>query len=125
MSKFFYFTLGLAVGFFIDSLRRNKQKHMLPNAAVSDFSQVSEEPLIAVLKEAVMEEEAAMKEHGSPDFLQAIKGIGPAYAQRLFDSGINSLKALANADSEELARVAKVRNPTQVSAWITQAKLAS
>ena len=53
--------------------------------------------------------------------LDDIKGIGPAYAQRLRDAGIDSVDDLANADAADLADEIEV-SEKRVSAWIDRAK---
>ncbi|MFB6105651.1 MAG: class III poly(R)-hydroxyalkanoic acid synthase subunit PhaC [Halobacteriaceae archaeon] len=56
----------------------------------------------------------------SPD-LQAVDGIGPAYAERLEAAGIATLADLAAADAEDVA--AAVDAPrSRVEDWITQAR---
>ena len=54
----------------------------------------------------------------SPDVL---KGIGPAYARRLADAGIETVGDLAVADVDEVAEAIDV-SPKRVSRWIDRAK---
>jgi len=57
---------------------------------------------------------------GSADDLTHIKGIGPAFAQRLTDAGISTFSELAAAESSD---VAEVSNTTESAAqrWIDDA----
>jgi len=55
------------------------------------------------------------------DDLTAIKGIGPVYAARLADAGIERFAALAAADAPALAEL--IDAPVaQLEEWITQAQ---
>lgn len=62
-------------------------------------------------------EEAA--EAGRP--LEDVKGIGPAYAERLRNVGVEDSAALATADAEELADETDL-SPKRVEGWIERAK---
>lgn len=53
--------------------------------------------------------------------LDDIKGIGPAYVQRLEDAGIGSVADLANADADELAERTDL-SAKRVGRWIERAK---
>lgn len=53
--------------------------------------------------------------------LDDIKGIGPAYVQRLEDAGIGSVADLANADADELAERTEL-SAKRVGRWIERAK---
>lgn len=52
--------------------------------------------------------------------LEQIDGIGPAYAERLSDAGIQSVSALATADAESLSEEIDV-SPSRIQKWIDQA----
>ena len=52
--------------------------------------------------------------------LTAIKGIGPAYSERLNAAGISSVAALADADAETVGEEINV-SPKTVSNWIDRA----
>lgn len=56
-----------------------------------------------------------------PDELEAIQGIGPAYARRLNDSGITTFSQLAEANPDDLREITGVTrwDPTE---WISQAR---
>jgi len=58
---------------------------------------------------------------GDDDPVDSIKGIGPAYAERLAGAGITSISALAAADPEELADEIDV-SKTIVGRWVNRAK---
>jgi len=52
--------------------------------------------------------------------LTEIKGIGPAYAERLETAGVDNVAQLAVADAEELAEATDL-SPNRISGWIDQA----
>ena len=110
-SRIFYFALGFAVGYFIDSIRQDSGSDEVRPRPINHTDPAEE----SVVVESHREEE-------TPDFLQQINGIGPAYAQRLFDGGIRSYWSLANATAEELTSLAKARSQAQAEDWIEQAK---
>lgn len=58
------------------------------------------------------------------DQLQRINGIGPAYADRLRETGIDSLDALAAADVTTVAESAEVTE-TKAKGWIEQAQVSA
>ena len=49
-----------------------------------------------------------------------IKGIGPAYSERLGDAGISSVEELVEADAETLGEQINV-SPKTVDNWIDRA----
>jgi len=53
--------------------------------------------------------------------LEAVDGIGPTYADRLRDSGVETLTELANADAADVAAVTDV-SEKRVGDWIEQAR---
>ena len=57
----------------------------------------------------------------APDDLTLIKGIGPVYAGRLGDEGIDTFAGLAAADADEIASITGVA-PQVSSGWIEQAR---
>ncbi|WP_227355300.1 helix-hairpin-helix domain-containing protein [Haladaptatus salinisoli] len=78
--------------------------------------------------EAATEEDEALEEEteseetaeaGRP--LEDVKGIGPAYAERLRNAGVEDSAALATADAEELAEATDL-SPKRVEGWIERAK---
>lgn len=50
-----------------------------------------------------------------------IKGIGPAYADRLAEQGIETVPQLAEADADEIAEAADLA-PGRVTQWVERAK---
>jgi len=50
-----------------------------------------------------------------------IKGIGPAYAERLENAGVSTVSDLAVADADELADATDL-SPNRISGWIDQAR---
>jgi len=77
---------------------------------------------------AETEEESAAESDGDedaaaepePDDLTEIKGVGPAYADRLHDAGVTTFAALADADPDELAAATDL-SPKRVGRWIDRA----
>jgi len=59
-------------------------------------------------------------EPADDDDLEAITGVGPAYAQRLRDAGVGSVADLAAADPEELAEATDL-SANRIGNWIDQA----
>lgn len=59
-------------------------------------------------------------EEGGSESPEVLKGIGPAYARRLADAGIDTVAELAAADAEEVAEAIDV-SEKRVSRWITRA----
>lgn len=68
--------------------------------------------------DAVPESGAATVEGDQP--VDTIKGIGPAYAERLADAGVETVGDLATADSEDVASETGIA-PTRVQGWIDSA----
>jgi len=56
----------------------------------------------------------------SDEPLDSIKGIGPAYSERLHDAGITSIAELATGDAAEIGEAINV-SPKTVSNWIDRA----
>jgi len=56
----------------------------------------------------------------SDEPLDSIKGIGPAYSDRLHDAGITAIAELAEGDAEEIGDAISV-SPKTVSSWIDRA----
>ena len=56
-----------------------------------------------------------------PDDLTAIKGIGPVFADRLNDAGIQTFRGLSEIDAATIAESIGT-TPEAVSGWISQAK---
>lgn len=60
--------------------------------------------------------EAAWRDRSKPDPVTDVSGIGTAYAERLAEAGINSVRSLATADPESVADVLEL-DAEQVSDW--------
>lgn len=56
-----------------------------------------------------------------PDSVEVIKGIGPAYAERLANVGVHSVADLAAADAVELADAVDL-SETRVGRWVERAQ---
>ena len=55
--------------------------------------------------------------------LQKVNGIGPKYAQMLFDAGVTTLEDLAASTPEQLAEIIQARRgPARYDDWIQQAR---
>jgi len=57
----------------------------------------------------------------TPESVEVIKGIGPAYAERLSNAGVDSVADLAAADVSELAAAVDL-SETRVGRWIERAQ---
>jgi polyhydroxyalkanoate synthase len=84
------------------------------------------EPKLRIYAEAASDETDTDEAAGgmeSPDDadLEWIDGIGATYAERLRGAGVDSLRALAAADAEDLAEDIDVA-PNRVANWIEQAE---
>lgn len=75
---------------------------------------VKEEPVSPTKEEAQEPEEPR-------EPVDVIKGIGPAYAERLNDAGVATVSGLAEADAEDLAAVTDI-SETRLKTWIDRAK---
>lgn len=71
-------------------------------------------------KEAIDSVQPATEE--AAEDLREIDGIGPTYASRLEEAGINTFAALAKASPEKLQDVAKVRSYAEAASWIEAAQ---
>jgi predicted flap endonuclease-1-like 5' DNA nuclease len=56
-----------------------------------------------------------------PESVEVIKGIGPAYAERLSNAGVDSVSELAAADAADLAAAVDL-SETRVGRWIDRAR---
>jgi polyhydroxyalkanoate synthase len=78
--------------------------------------------------EVEIEDDPSEAEHGGTDVetavadgdLESVNGIGPTYAGRLREAGLDGLAALAEADAETVAEVAEVP-VSRAEDWIDQA----
>ena len=107
-------TIGFAVGYYLDSLRQaaptRPSESAVPTPQSPNIEGESNPELPPTADET------------SPDFLQAINGIGPTYAKRLYENGIRSFAALAASDQTTLVEITKVRNVAQAGQWIIDAQ---
>jgi predicted flap endonuclease-1-like 5' DNA nuclease len=100
------------------------------DSAVPDDATPTEEEEAATADEAAAEtdgaddgetaDEAAESEYSSED-VDVIKGVGPAYAERLGEAGVDTVADLATADADELAAETDL-SAKRVSGWVEQAK---
>ncbi|WP_331236276.1 helix-hairpin-helix domain-containing protein [Natronorarus salvus] len=58
----------------------------------------------------------------SDDPVVEIKGIGPSYADRLGEAGVETVSDLADADAEELGEATGI-SPKRIEAWIDRARV--
>lgn len=58
---------------------------------------------------------------GNTESVSTVKGIGPAYAERLADAGVETVADLAAADPDELAERVDL-SPKRVGRWVDSAK---
>jgi predicted flap endonuclease-1-like 5' DNA nuclease len=74
------------------------------------------------LESGTVETESADAEPATDDVsLRDIKGIGPSYATKLSEAGIDSASALANADAEELSSSTGL-SEKRIQGWIDRAR---
>lgn len=66
------------------------------------------------------EEPDASGASGSDEPVDELNGVGPAYAQRLGDAGIESVGELADADAGELSEATEIAEG-RIQGWIDQA----
>ena len=57
-----------------------------------------------------------------PDNLQEIDGIGPTYAERLQEAGINSYAALASKSPGQILDITGIRSEQTAEKWIAAAQ---
>ncbi len=96
------------------------------DAAASTESLVDEEHTDDPTRAAEPAEAASTGEEEVPESVEGepvtvLKGIGPAYADRLEDAGIESVADLAAADSEELAERVDL-SAKRVGRWVDTAQ---
>jgi len=66
-------------------------------------------------------EHEAADETSDGDDLEDVKGVGPAYAQRLRDAGVGSVAELADADADDLADRTDL-SANRIGNWIERAR---
>jgi polyhydroxyalkanoate synthase len=77
--------------------------------AESSVSEMQDEAAASIEAESVGEDESETVEENS---LEAIDGIGPTYAERLVDAGIESAEELGEYSAAELAEIAETSEST-------------
>ncbi|MFB6131127.1 MAG: helix-hairpin-helix domain-containing protein [Salinigranum sp.] len=81
----------------------------------------AEEPTTAVEEAEDAEAETGEEAVGADVSVRNVKGIGPAYAERLADAGVDSVADLAAADADELAGAIDV-SAKRIGRWIDRAR---
>ncbi|WP_299333025.1 helix-hairpin-helix domain-containing protein [Haloplanus sp.] len=66
-------------------------------------------------------EHRAAADEGTAESPDVIKGIGPAYADRLSEAGVDSVADLSTADADDLAEAIGL-SPKRVGRWIERAR---
>lgn len=90
--------------------------------AAGDEAAAHSEEATADTEESSEEEPAAPEEpDDGHDHVESISGIGPAYAKRLGDAGIESVAQLAAADADALADETGV-SAKRIGRWIDRAE---
>ncbi|MCC6602324.1 MAG: hypothetical protein IT327_03880 [Anaerolineae bacterium] len=71
-----------------------------------------------------VEDAHTMMQYSGKNELQLIRGIGPAYARRLNEFGINSFSELAKCEAQQIATIIKKKNwqVADIQDWIDEAK---
>ncbi|AGN02560.1 hypothetical protein L593_13105 [Salinarchaeum sp. Harcht-Bsk1] len=80
----------------------------------------AEEPEAPVDEESDEEEAEATEAAGSSEPVDVLNGIGPAYAERLGDAGVETVGELAAADAAGLAEESDIAEG-RIQGWIDQA----
>ncbi len=129
-ARLFYIAVGFVVGYMLEGLRQQNQasENEVVDISVTDLpvETVTPKPASVVVEsvpESAVEVQAPKGTvYDSPAFLKQINGIGPTYAKRIFEAGINSLELLASKTPAELIGISKVRSQDKAKDWISQAK---
>lgn len=125
-ARLFYIAAGFAVGYMLDSLRQQNQdsETEVTDIPVTDVLDVTENIETEVVESESSESSSAPEAvvFDSPAFLKQVNGIGPTYAKRIFEAGINSYQLLAAKTPAELMAISKVRSQEKAKDWIDQAK---
>jgi predicted flap endonuclease-1-like 5' DNA nuclease len=79
------------------------------------------EPAEAESEDETTAEHGTVADEGTAESPDVIKGIGPAYADRLSEAGVDSVADLAAADADDLAGAIGL-SPKRVGRWIERAR---
>jgi predicted flap endonuclease-1-like 5' DNA nuclease len=109
---------GEAVGPESDDLDTDVEDVDVDAAAEED---VDTETEAAEEREPETAEEPTTEEATDSPSVNTVKGIGPAYADRLEEAGVHTVHDLATADAAELAEQISV-SEKRVGRWIDRAK---
>ncbi|MEM9774282.1 MAG: helix-hairpin-helix domain-containing protein [Chloroflexota bacterium] len=123
LKRLLYIGLGFAVGYLIDTIRRQQAGEFIDDVSAANMEEIYVAPAKTKTIEASIEETDVIQATEKPnaDFLMQIKGIGPTYANRLFEGDIRSLQSLVDAGTEQIVEIAKLRNAAQAEEWVSQA----
>lgn len=129
-ARLFYIAVGFVVGYMLEGLRQQNQasENEVEDISVTDVPVETAKPKPeTMVVESVPENTVEVKApegqvYDSPAFLKQINGIGPTYAKRIFEAGVNSLELLASKTPAELMEISKVRSQDKAKDWISQAK---
>jgi len=100
----------------LEDLVTNWRTNFAPEGEVTETIKVAVTETVEDAKEVVGTAKRAADAIGADD-LTEISGIGPTYATRLREAGIDTFKKLAKADAAKVAEIAKV-SPKAAGAWI-------
>lgn len=118
-------TMGVMVGMAIGWVLIKRMTHpsrpgvIVPSSADALEIDITEPNTVVVESKPAIERKPTL-----PDDLESIRGIGPAYAQRLREAGITTFKALADQTPEHLSEIvqARVWQAIEPQSWIDQAR---
>lgn len=122
--------LGLAVGYVLIRFRRPSQTFTSKYPSGEDLGEIEITDSMIVSPsepqelESVIDEEENIKPRSvekKRDRLEKIKGIGPVFANRLYDAGVYTFSDLANASPNQILEIVEV--DVDVEDWINQAKV--
>jgi predicted flap endonuclease-1-like 5' DNA nuclease len=132
MSPRVWYLVGIgAAAFVMDRARRLLSRRrnsgdMLDDEATVAPSPTESEAVVPIMtgKSAAVIQKSAEDPPGgaSSDDLTRIKGIGPAYARRLAEAGINTYAGIALATPEMLREATNALAGADVQGWIDQAR---
>jgi predicted flap endonuclease-1-like 5' DNA nuclease len=113
--------LGAAIGWVL--IKRIRQEHFAP-PSISGTPTVKEIDITEPVKASIETAPVLEPTPGTPEDLEAIRGIGPAYAHRLREAGINNYIDLARQSPEKLLEIVQARAWQAVDPqdWIEQAR---
>lgn len=104
----------------LEDLVTNWRTNFSPEGEITETVKVAVADVVEDAKDVVSEAKKSVAAVTAADDLTEINGVGPTYAARLVEAGIDSFRKLAKADAAKVATVAKV-SETAAAGWIAEA----